>query len=391
MKILIYEWKNIGIDDLCEVLTLMGHTYKCITDESIFNRSDAEFDKRFQAELDSCNYDCIFTYNFSPVISNNCNKNNIPYIAYVYDSPLIALYSYTIINPCNYVFIFDKQLYIDLKKEGINTVYYLPLPVNVHRIRKMLNDSPSEKISDKLPLSCEISFVGSMYNEKHNLFDRFTGLSPYTKGYLDAIMDAQLKVYGYFFIEELLNGKILADMKKSVPVEPNKDGVETIQYIYAYYFIARKLANIERTEILGRLSEEFNVSLFTYNKTPELPKVNNKGAIDYYLEMPYIFNRSKINLNISLRSIRSGIPMRCMDILGSEGFLISNYQEDFLDFFTPGKDLILYDSYDDLINKCRYYLSHEKEREQICANGYEKVCENHTYEKMLSQIFNIVF
>lgn len=63
----------------------------------------------------------------------------------------------------------------------------------------------------------------------------------------------------------------------------------------------------------------------------------NKGPIDYYNEMPYVFNNSRINLNITLRSIKSGIPLRAMDICGAGGFLLSNYQADFYDFLLREK------------------------------------------------------
>ena len=115
------------------------------------------------------------------------------------------------------------------------------------------------------------------------------------------------------------------------------------------------------------------------------------GPVDYYNEMPFVFNNSRINLNISLRSIQTGIPLRAMDIMGAGGFLMSNWQADFFDFFIPGEDLMLFESHDDLISKCHYYLTHEKEREQIAANGYGKVKENHTYEIRFRQIFEIVF
>ena len=34
---------------------------------------------------------------------------------------------------------------------------------------------------------------------------------------------------------------------------------------------------------------------------------------------------------------------------------------------------MLYESHDDLVNKCNYYLTHDSERRQIAANGYGKV------------------
>lgn len=383
MNILIFEWKNFGIEDVCDALKELGHTCHCVSEELMRERVNPKFDEIFAKEFDSATYDCVFTFNYSPIISNNCNKRNIPYIAYIYDSPLVSLYSYTIINPCNFVFIFDKTLYLELKKEGINTVYYSPLAVNTDRLTKQVKD-----INE---YDCDISFVGSMYNEKHNLFDRFKDLPDFVRGYLDAIMQAQLKVYGYYFIEDMLKPDIIAELQKSVPVAPNKDGVETVAYIYAHYFIARKLAAMERKDLLSEVSKHFKTNLYTPNPTPELPDIHNMGPIDYYNDMPQIFAKSRINLNLSLRSIRSGIPLRGMDILGAGGFLMSNYQADFYDFFTPGEDLVLFESKDDLVAKCDYYLKHDNERRQIAANGYGIVKEKHTYKVRFNEIFNIVF
>ena len=115
------------------------------------------------------------------------------------------------------------------------------------------------------------------------------------------------------------------------------------------------------------------------------------GCIDYYSEMPYVFNESKINLNITLRSIKSGIPLRAMDICGAGGFLLSNYQADFYDFFTPGEDIVLYESIDDMLNKCKYYLAHDSERERIAKNGRARIEQAHTYDIRFEEIFNIVF
>ena len=39
-----------------------------------------------------------------------------------------------------------------------------------------------------------------------------------------------------------------------------------------------------------------------------------------------------------------------------------------------------YESYEDLLEKVEYYLTHEEERAQIARNGYEKVKKYHTYK-----------
>lgn len=43
---------------------------------------------------------------------------------------------------------------------------------------------------------------------------------------------------------------------------------------------------------------------------PGIDNLKVHGPVDYYKQMPYIFKLSDINLNISLKSIRTGIPLR---------------------------------------------------------------------------------
>jgi len=386
MKILFFELKNFGKEDVIDSLHNLGHEVLCINSELIHMRNSHEFDLLFEESIASNAFDCVFTFNYSPIISNNCNKRNLKYIALVYDSPLVTLYSYTIINPCNYVFTFDSAQYLEFKKNGIHTIHYIPLAVNTNRLDKM---QLSQDIIDKF--SSDISFVGSMYNEKHNLYDRLENLKPYTRGFLDGIIAAQQKIYGYFFIENLLKGPILNDMISSLEYKTNSDGVETQAYIYANYFIARKIAELERKNLLTSISAQFDTKLYTPNSTPDMPNIKNMGPVDYYDTMPYIFKCSKINLNITLRSIRNGIPLRAMDIMGAGGFLLTNYQYDFLEYFIPGEDFNYYDSEEDLLSKSKYYLSHETERIQILQNAHGKIKEFHSYEKRFQDIFNIVF
>lgn len=282
--------------------------------------------------------------------------------------------------------MFDKQEYLHLKNGGINTVYYSPLPVN-----STIIDFLMKKPFDREKLSAEVSFVGSLYNEDHNFFDRLATANDYTKGYLDAIMEAQLRVQGYNFIEEVLTPDIMEELQRVAPYQSTPSGIETPGYIYSNYFIDRKLTSIERQRLLASVAEHAALKVYTIDKNAVIANAQNMGAVDYYSEMPYVFANSKINLNITLRSIQSGIPLRAMDIMGASGFLLTNFQADFLDYFIPNEDFVYYESEEDLIDKVNYYLSHEKERAEIAHNGHEKVKANHSFEKFFEHIFQIVF
>lgn len=70
MNVLIFEYKNIGIEDVCEALRNLGHSYKCITHAAISDSFNKEFDELFDKEIESVKYDCVFTFNYLPIISN---------------------------------------------------------------------------------------------------------------------------------------------------------------------------------------------------------------------------------------------------------------------------------------------------------------------------------
>ncbi len=119
-----------------------------------------------------------------------------------------------------------------------------------------------------------------------------------------------------------------------------------------------------------------------------MPNLTNHGPVDNVIQMPLVFKQSRINLNISLRSIKSGIPQRAFDIMGSGGFLLSNYQADFLYDFIPGKDFDYYESKEDLLAKIDYYLSHEDERQAIAGNGHDKIAAAHTYRHRVREMLD---
>lgn len=384
MKLLFLDNPAFGKPDMIDAFKSQGASIRLFNHEKIRDYRCKEFDDFFDALVAEDNYDAAFSFNYYPAISNGCNRNGIKYLSFVYDNPLVALYSYTLINPCNYVFIFDKACFMDFANGGIETVYYMPLCANTARLSKMT--LPAQKRSI---VASDVSFVGSLYNEDHNFYERMTDLDSYSRGYIDALINAQRKVNGYSFIEEALTPNVVQAVKDSLKFAPQPGGTESDAYICANYVIARKLTSIERESALSRISERYHTKLYTHNPTPNLPKLQNMGAVDYYEVMPHVFKNSKINLNITLRSIRSGIPLRAFDIMGCGGFLLTNFQPDLLDIFVPDEDFVFYDGEDDLLAKIEYYLTHEKERTEIARNGFEKVKENHTYHHRAATMLEV--
>lgn len=389
MKILFLNWNSFGNEDIVPAFRELSHEVILHPFAKIVSDYDAEWEKEFSGTLRTKVPDLVFSFAYFPIVSRVCQAEGILYVSWVYDSPQVALYSYTMINSCNRVFIFDKELCLNFVRSGFKNVFYLPMAVNPARLNAMLSAQTPDMVSR---YSSDISFVGSLYSEpKHNLYSRITNIRPYVKGYLDALVQAQMAVYGYNFLEETLTPQIIEELLQSdYPMRPSSTGVESSEYLYAQYVLNRRVTSLERKKILELLGQLTTVDLYTHDSSVCIEGVRNHGLIDYYDTMPYIFHNSKINLNISLRSIQSGIPLRAFDIMGCGGFLLSNYQADFLDFFVPGEDFVFYDSINQVRDLAEYYLAHDEEREAIRESGYQKVMHGHTYRHRLEEIFSVL-
>lgn len=386
MNILIPDYKIFDKEDLETTFTEMGHNVLFYTEEPRNYRHDPRFRAGLRQTIREQQIDCLFSWNYYPVISTACMECTIPYISWCYDNPLVLTYSDTIFNPCNHVFLFDSQMVLDLQKIGASQVYYMPLAVNTGRLDQLTVTPQQRSI-----IEADVSFVGSLYNEKHNLFERMTNLPERTRGYLDGVMQAQRMIYGYNFLENVLTEPILKDMVAAAPLKPAADGHETLGYLYANYFLDRKITQQDRLEAMEKLDActDIQTKLYTPNPTPQYTHIQNMGTVQYQNEMPLVFRHSKINLNLTLRSIQNGIPLRAMDIMGAGGFLLTNYQNDFTMHFTDGEDYVSYESLDDMMDKIHYYLQHDDERREIAANGHKKVSENHNFKDTLTQILEI--
>jgi len=393
LKIAFLEWYSYGNQDIIDAFHELGHEVVNVKADEEKGRSDATEVNRLKEEFEKDNADLIFSFNYWPAVSLAAKELDMTYVSWVYDSPHAVMFSYTIIYPKNYVFCFDKQLVNQFRNNGINTVYYLPLAANPNRLSKMTDYKMFN--STKWTVKKDVSFVGSLYtttNGDNPFFERLNGINDFTRGYIDGLMQAQRKVYGYNFVEDMLksNPEIVNEMRRVLPMSPNPEGVETIEYLFAQYVINRQITHLDRMDIVKKVSEKFGMDLYTRDEDFTLPGIVNHGRIDNYGMAPYVFKKSKINLNITLRSILSGIPLRAFEIIGAGGFLLSNYQPDFDDCFIAGEDYVFYESVDDLLDKIDYYLDHNDERKAIAESGLNRIKENHTYLHRVKEILEIV-
>lgn len=329
----------------------------------------------------------VFSINFFPAISYTCDRLKVPYVCWTVDSPVPELFSNALKNSYNRIFLFDRAQYDFFSSVNPSCIHYLPLAADVKQFEEAVL-SMSE--ADYAAYGAEVSFVGSLYTEKCR-YDSLA-LSDHTRGYVDGLMEAQLQVFGCNFIPDSLTEPVIREIMDADPHfyrgEDLRDGVE--RYLAAHQYIGMKLASLERERILNRLSERFPVTLYTRSDTSALPRVDCRGGVRTLTEMPKVFQASRINLNMTMRPIETGLSQRIWDVLACGGFLLTNYQAEIPDYFEVGKELETYESMAELEEKVQYYLTHEEERMEIAINGYEKTAAFHTYEIRLAQMIKIL-
>lgn len=390
MKILFYRYGSICEPDIIETFHELGHTvYE--NDTEIYDKNPVlgKIIKEISDFLQLHPVDCIFSINFYPMLSEICQIYHIRYISWVVDAPVLELYACSIKNSYNRTFIFDHSLYSEIYDLNPDNIFYLPLAANVSSKEKAIANADSKLLEN---CSSRISFIGSLYTEKCP-YNSIGPLSEYSKGYLEAIMKAQESIYGYYFIEELLTDELIAEMKNSCSNFYTVQDTSTLsdKRLISQYYIGSKITSMERIHTMELLSQHFPTTIYTGSDTSFLPDLINRGTAKTLTEMPVIFHNSDINLNTTSKSIRSGIPLRLWDIMASGGFALSNFQVELSEYFELGIHLDTYASMDELLEKCDYYLSHEKQRRDIAANGLEEIKRKHTYDIRVNDLITTAF
>jgi spore maturation protein CgeB len=149
----------------------------------------------------------------------------------------------------------------------------------------------------------------------------------------------------------------------------------------------------------------------------------NNGPVEY-IEMIDIFNKSKINLNLSNsvswdirylmginrpvtetlkawrntayvfikkdHKIHEQVKGRHFEISSCGGFQLSYYVEGLEKLYDISNEIAIYDSTDKMIGKIHYYLKHEDEREEIAFRGYQRTLRDHDMKQRFIEIFDAI-
>ena len=382
MKALFYISKKIGGDDILYGLFELGidaERSELAVDLDNINDKQVEI---ITGEVKG--YDFVITRSFSVNVAEGCHIAGVPYLAWCYDSPVLALYSREAMYPTNYVFVFDKMHLKRLKELGLHNVYYQPLAANMIKASKVRITDHDLKQYDR-----DVSFVGSTYNKGYyaTLID---GLPDECKEECEKLFDCHMCRWdkGSSIFDELsdnsislLYGRISKDGRDAFSISD--------RYLTEILVLVIELTSRERVALLNESAGRFMTIVHTHDpeKYRDIIKASLMPPLGELSDELYkTYAAAKINLNLTMRSIESGIPQRIFDIMSVGGCVFSNYQEEAEELFIPDKEIILFKSLEEFIDKAEYYIKHEKKRLEIGARGYLKVRDKYNYPNAIKNM-----
>ena len=170
-------------------------------------------------------------------------------------------------------------------------------------------------------------------------------------------------------------GRPLTDRRLSILCEiiknfPGKLGI----YSYKKHFDTSS----EEIEKRGMLSSNL-VNIY---------KNSYMGFLETENELAKVYAGAKIVLNITMDQGLSSMNYRVLEVLASEGFLITDFKQDTSDYFTSNSELVFYKSQNELIDKISKYLSEDSLRGKIARNGKEKILQFHTFKQRAEEIIS---
>lgn len=104
------------------------------------------------------------------------------------------------------------------------------------------------------------------------------------------------------------------------------------------------------------------------------------------LDMYRVYMRSKIVINRH-GEVAQGISnnMRMFEATGCGALMMTEASENLDCYFEDGFECVSYTDESDLIEKIRYYLDHDDERQDIAEAGHQRAMKYHTYQTILER------
>lgn len=375
--------------------------------------------------LQSNVFDTIFSIEYLHEVSVLANALGAIYLSWILYLPNPDIYRKSVSNLCNAIFACDSYIVEMIKSSGASNVFYLPNGTfsadntsyektgeftdygfktviqkkDVNKIEedkteytmdseKNLEDSMIEGVVDAAVYP--VNFIGKIATIPQNsVFGTESLLSDNCRGYVDGLAHCQRLTYGKDIITDNIPTRIKEELLEKYPILAPNDifvGLDELicNNIFRPYITAQErmilLSGINnRVRIFSdwKLSEEEKEYYFIHD--------NNIGLS----QKREIYSRSKVSVYFAGRSMVNGIPHQCFDIMGAGSLLLTSYQNDILNHFTPDRDLLIFENEFDFQQKLLIYSNNDDARNELVINAREKIRKEHLIIHRIQELLSV--
>lgn len=144
------------------------------------------------------------------------------------------------------------------------------------------------------------------------------------------------------------------------------------------------LAGIARTvDFYGAFADPKSVDLLK-----DYPNVRYRGSVDYVRELPQVFNRSRITVDVTNQLAQRSVPAKFMECFAAGGFMLIDRRPDLIAAFGDAAMAVTYTSLDELNAKIEYYLTHESERRDLVGHFKHTIQRDFSTQTWLSRMID---
>lgn len=351
--------------------------------------------------LEEQDFDLVLSLRYDPEVSRLCLSRKVKYAVWISAPYEPSLYSCTLLNACNYIFLSDYALYEEFA-DGNPRVFFLPLAADTDRIGKILENSSIDSGADSRAgsgdeggFAADLSMMQDVAPRESMGYHPLSPESPLkdaVKGYLEGCIACQHQLSGLPSMAEHLPPWVWQELIKEFPAVKRADSVETAAHYYDCRYFNGLITQADRDIHLNALAANQyfeSVALYGAGEGYTAEEVRCFPHFDRLRQAPLIARESKINLVIAHRNLKSGIPQIAWDIMASGGFLLGSFQADYLRLL-KGTTPVLYGDEMEMMSRAIYYLHHESERRELAEHLAETVRREHTYRQRLSRLLAVV-
>lgn len=148
-------------------------------------------------------------------------------------------------------------------------------------------------------------------------------------------------------------------------------------------------AHIERRNFLLRLAAELPLALFGSLQGEEegTPLARAYHGPAWGRDMFAVMARSRLTINRHI-DIAEGYAnnMRLFEATGMGACLITERGRNLADLFEPGREVVAYDSVDECIELCRYYMNNPEAANLIAQAGQRRCLDEHNVDRRAGQL-----